>query len=185
MTDYVIRDGQSTPQQQTFGAFTLNGVNFPKHALVDPTTGAAIGVSGAPMPITASALPLPAGAALDSSSQSMLAQLQALVAAAQSAAATAVDTVVKATSVSRSGTIATGGTAQQLMAANANRRGFVLQNQSSGDLYINGLATATADNNSLKIGAGGYYETPVHHVGTGAISIIGATAGAAYFCREF
>ena len=96
-----------------------------------------------------------------------------------------VDTVVRATSTNRGGTIATGGTAQQAMAANAARRGFVIQNQSSGDLYISGLGTATLDQNSLKIAAGGYYETPPHHVSTGAISIIGATTGQAFYGREF
>lgn len=46
--DYIVRDGQSTPQQQTFGSFSLNGVLFPKHVMVDPTTGAAIGVPANP-----------------------------------------------------------------------------------------------------------------------------------------
>lgn len=95
------------------------------------------------------------------------------------------DTVIKATSTSRSGTITTGGAAQQFAAANASRRGFVIQNQSSGDLYINSLSAATLDQNSLKIPAGSYYETPVHHVGTGALSIIGATTGQQFYSREF
>ncbi|MGU3386938.1 hypothetical protein ACLBYG_20675 [Methylobacterium sp. D53M] len=96
-----------------------------------------------------------------------------------------VDTVVRGTATSHSGTIAAGGTAQQLMAANASRRGFVVQNQSSGDLYVNGLGTATADQNSLKIAAGDFYETSVQHVGTGAVSIIGATTGQAFYAREY
>lgn len=44
--DYVIKDGAGA--SQTFGSFTLSGVQFPKHVMVDPTTGAAIGVSAAP-----------------------------------------------------------------------------------------------------------------------------------------
>ena len=96
-----------------------------------------------------------------------------------------VDTVVKAAATSRSGTITVGGTAQQLMAANVNRRGFVIQNQSTGDLFVNGLAAAAADQNSLKIAAGDYYATDAHHVGTGAISIFGSTTGQAFYAREF
>lgn len=96
-----------------------------------------------------------------------------------------VDTVVKLTSTSRSGTIAAGGTAQQLAAANSSRRGIAIQNQSTGDLWINGTGTAAADQTSLRIPAGALYESPSHHVGVGAISIIGATTGQAFWAREF
>lgn len=96
-----------------------------------------------------------------------------------------VDTVVKAVSVSRSGTIATGNTQQQLMPANSSRRGIIIQNQSSGDLYINSLANATLDQNSLRIPSGALYASDPHHAGTGAISIIGATTGQAFYAREF
>lgn len=48
--DYVIKDGAAATQ--TFGSFSVNGVQFPKHVMVDPTTGAAIGVSGAPLAVT-------------------------------------------------------------------------------------------------------------------------------------
>lgn len=95
------------------------------------------------------------------------------------------DTVVRATAVDRGGTITAGGTAQQMMAANANRRGYSVQNQSTGDLYINALAAATIDYHSLKIPAGSLYESPPNHVGPGAISIIGATTAQAYYSREF
>ena len=96
-----------------------------------------------------------------------------------------VDTVVKAAATSRSGTIAAGGTAQVLMPANATRRGFSIQNQSTAALYFNAVANATADNNSLVLQPGDYFESSVHHVGTGAVSIIGATTGQAFYAREF
>ncbi len=95
------------------------------------------------------------------------------------------DTVIRAVASDRGGTITAGGTAQQLMAANAARRGYSVQNQSTGDLYINALTTATIDYHSLKIPAGSLYETPSNHVGPGAVSIIGATTAAAFFAREF
>ena len=96
-----------------------------------------------------------------------------------------VDTVVQATSASRSGTITTGGTSQSLAAANASRRGFILQNQSSFDLYFNTITTATLDNNSFKLGAGETYESNSHHTGTGVISIIGSVTGQAFYAKEF
>lgn len=45
--DYVVKDGAGA--NATFGSFSLNGVQFPKHAFVDPTTGNAIGVLGSPI----------------------------------------------------------------------------------------------------------------------------------------
>jgi hypothetical protein len=48
--DYVIKDGAGA--SQTFGSFSLSGVQFPKRVMVDPTTGAAIGVSGNPMSVS-------------------------------------------------------------------------------------------------------------------------------------
>lgn len=95
------------------------------------------------------------------------------------------DTVVQAAPTTRSNTITAGGTAQTLAPAKANRRGFVIQNQSSGPLYWNAIGTATVDQNSMLLNAGDYYESPPHHVGPGAISIIGATTGQAFYAREF
>ncbi|MCC6315347.1 MAG: hypothetical protein IT337_15190 [Thermomicrobiales bacterium] len=91
----------------------------------------------------------------------------------------------RVTLTSRSGTITSGGTAQDLAAANASRRGFAIQNLSTGDLYFNTEATAVAGQPSFKIAAGQLYETPIHAVPTGAVSIIGATTGQAFAAREW
>lgn len=96
------------------------------------------------------------------------------------------DTVIQGAAVFRGGTIAAGGTAQSLMAANTTRRGFVIQNQSSAALYIKiGGAAATPDFNSMQVAAGAMYTTPPQHVSTGAISIYGATTGQAFYAVEF
>lgn len=181
--DYAIKDGNAA--SQTFGSFSLNGVQFPKHVMVDPTTGAAIGVSGNPLVIG-----LPPGAATSAK--------QALPGAAGTPSTDVLsvqgvaggtpqpaDTVVRSTSTDRGGTVTAGGTAQQFMAANTARRGFVVQNQSTGDLYVNCLTAAAANQTSLKIPAGALYDTPPHHAGTGACSIFGATTGQAFYAREF
>jgi len=125
---------------------------------------------------TVNTLP-PGGQALGASS------LPVVIASDQSAVPA--DTVVRAVATDRGGTITAGGTAQQLMAANAARRGYSVQNQSTGDIYINAMTTATIDYHSLKIPAGSLYETTSTHVGPGAVSIIGATTGQAYYAREF
>lgn len=85
----------------------------------------------------------------------------------------------------RSGTITTGGTAQTLMAQNGSRRGFWVQNVSSGDLWISTVGTAAASQPSMKIAAGALYESPAHGVSTAAISIYGATTGQAFSAREW
>lgn len=85
----------------------------------------------------------------------------------------------------RSGTITTGGTAQQLMAANTARTGFSIMNLSTGDLWINGFGTAAASQPSMRIQPGYYFETPVNFGGTGAVSIFGATTGQAFCAREW
>lgn len=96
-----------------------------------------------------------------------------------------VDQVVQSTSTDRGGTITTANTSQVLAPANPARRGFTIQNQSTGNLYINGLTAATADYHSLLIPAGAMYESRDVHSGTGVLNIIGPTAGQAFYCREF
>jgi hypothetical protein len=84
-----------------------------------------------------------------------------------------------------SGTIAAGGAAQNAAGANAVRRGFSIQNQSSGDLWFSTLAAAVQSQPSIKLSAGAYYETPPGGAGTGAISVIGATTGQAFAGRQW
>lgn len=96
-----------------------------------------------------------------------------------------IDSVVAAAATDRSGTITTGGTAQTLMALNATRRGYWVQNLSSADLWISTIGTAAASQPSLKLVAGALYETPVHHTSTATVSIFGATTGQAFVAREF
>lgn len=99
-----------------------------------------------------------------------------------------VPVALQADGTSRSGTIGTGGQAQVLMAANVDRRGWSIQNQSTQDLYLrsrgeSGTVNATQDHNSIKIPPGAYYEPPV--VDTRALSIIGPTTGQAFYAREW
>lgn len=86
--------------------------------------------------------------------------------------------------IDKSGTITLGGTAQVLMAANASRRGFSLQNTSSFVLYIN-VTNSTASVSSLQIPAGALYESPLGGCTNYAISIFGATTGQAFVATEW
>lgn len=90
-----------------------------------------------------------------------------------------------ATKTDQSGTITTGGTQQTAIASNASRKGFEIQNQSTGNLYFSTLASAVQSEPSILLGPGQLYETPLGGSGTGAVSIIGATTGQAFAAREW
>lgn len=89
------------------------------------------------------------------------------------------------TETNRSGTITAGGVAQTLMAANAARGGFIIQNVSTGDLWFSSVGTAAASQPSIWLPAGSYYEPPETGVPITAISIFGATTGQAFTAREW
>ena len=118
-------------------------------------------------PVSAASLPLPSGAATE-------ATLAALV--AQKAPSALVD---------RSGSITSGGTAQQLMAANATRRGWYIQNNSDTVMWVSDVGTAAATQPSLKLLPDAYYEPPAGGVDNGAISIFCATTGKTFTAREW
>lgn len=90
-----------------------------------------------------------------------------------------------ATRTDKSGTITAGGTAQNAIASNAARKGFEIQNQSSGNLWFSTLAAAVTSQPSVLLPPGALYETPLGGSGTGALSVIGATTGQAFAAREW
>jgi hypothetical protein len=91
-----------------------------------------------------------------------------------------------ATMTDRSGTITLGGTAQPLMAANPNRKGYLIQNNSAGVLWFNELGVAAVlAAPSISIAAGALYQSPSPGASALAISIIGATTGQAFTAREW
>jgi hypothetical protein len=78
--------------------------------------------------------------------------------------------------------IAAGGTAQLLIAANAARHGWRLQNTSGGDLWFKDVGSTGTDASAggpgcFKIASGGYYESPPGGGAQGNISVFGATSG--------
>lgn len=86
----------------------------------------------------------------------------------------------------RSGTITTGGVSQTLMAANASRKAWTVQNRSTGNLYINftAAASASATGGSIELQPGDAYSEAGDFVSTEAITILGATTGQAFTAKE-
>lgn len=86
----------------------------------------------------------------------------------------------------RSGSIASGGTAQTIMAANAGRFGFWILNSSSANLYLNDIGgAAQAGGSSLTLVPGQLYELPTNARATAAVSLYGATTGQTFVAREW
>lgn len=84
----------------------------------------------------------------------------------------------------RSGTITTGGTAQNAAAANTSRKGLWLQNTSTGNLRVStrGTASSTA---GILVAPGNMMSWPAHGIPTAALSVWGATTGQAFEAAEW
>lgn len=80
--------------------------------------------------------------------------------------------------------ITAGGTHQPLASANNVRRGWWLQNHSTGDLWVGKGTTAVIGAPCIKVPAGALYECPAHMVTGDALRIIGAATGQAYSFEE-
>ena len=92
--------------------------------------------------------------------------------------------VVGVTNVNRSGTITSGGTAQQLCAANAARKRLFIQNVSTGLLWINFTTTAVQDQPSFRLEPYDTWFEEGSSCTVEAVSIIGATTGQAWTAKE-
>lgn len=80
--------------------------------------------------------------------------------------------------------ITTGGAAQTVLTANSARQFFFFQNISDEDMWINFGTAATQDTPSIKIEPGSSYEAPSHFVPSGLVSVISATTGKKFVCKE-
>lgn len=92
----------------------------------------------------------------------------------------------------KSGTITAGGTAQVLAAAKSDRRYLMIQNLSTGVLWVNTTGTAAVGQPSIALkactvlndGTGGAIVFEGSFIPTGAVSILGATTGQPFAARE-
>ena len=83
----------------------------------------------------------------------------------------------------RSGTITSGGTSQELAAANTSRKYLFVQNVSTGDLWVNFGTAAVTTQPSIKLMPDASL-TMTGFVSTQAVNIIGATTGQAFTAKE-
>lgn len=91
------------------------------------------------------------------------------------------------TKTDRSGAITLNNTAQTLMVANTARRGWSLQNKSTGNMWFQDLGgtASTTGNNSTYLPPGAYYESEFDGASVAAISVISDTTGAQFVAKEW
>lgn len=79
------------------------------------------------------------------------------------------------------GSITTGGTAQNWASAGAIVHGCMIQNTSAGAEFIRMDGSAATASSLQLVAKGGYYECPLTAGPSGAASIYGATTGQTYY----
>ena len=96
---------------------------------------------------------------------------------------TQVNNITESTSSgSTSSTVASATTSTTILAANSNRKGCTIWNDSTATLYIDFDSSCSTSDFAVKISAGGYYEMPFNY--TGAISGIWIAANGSALVRE-
>ena len=83
-----------------------------------------------------------------------------------------------------SGTTSDASVSQQVMPANLNRRYLIIQNVSTGALWINFNTDADEDQPSLKLVADGSFAMEGSAIVTDSISIIGSAAAQQFTAKE-
>ncbi|MEH2261037.1 hypothetical protein [Nostoc sp.] len=92
-------------------------------------------------------------------------------------------TLVESTSgTSTPTTVASSTTSGIILAANSNRKGATIWNDSTATLYLEFGATATTSAFTAKLSPSGYFEVPFHY--TGVISGIWSAANGNALVRE-
>lgn len=183
----------------TQSVFTLN----PNGAAAAVDSQSVVLASNHPtVPVSLAAAPLPAGASTEATLATLNSKLPTLDTAGGNAAGGTIRVVLATdqpalstplpvsprssnTLTDRSGSVTTGSTAQNIMSASAQRRGFFFQNLSTTDLWIRIAGTASAGSGSLKIVPDGYYESPDTIPAVGLVSLFGTTTGQAFSCQEW
>lgn len=93
------------------------------------------------------------------------------------------EAIVTGTYVDGSGTIAAGGTAEEVFAANASRKYLFITNPSDTEMWINFGVAAVASQPSIRLAPNGGYFEPLVPSGQ-SVSIFCATTGKAFVAKE-
>lgn len=86
-----------------------------------------------------------------------------------------------------SGTVAAGGTSQQVLGVNEARKYLLIQNPGNATeaLYVNfDTAASTTAKNSIELSAGGSISFSENFVPINAVNVTAATSAHAFICKE-
>lgn len=86
--------------------------------------------------------------------------------------------------IDSSGAITLGGTAETIESAGRVRKYFMFQNISDTTMWINFGTTAVADEPSISVVAGATLVFEGSFVPTGSVSVMCATTGKKFVCKE-
>jgi len=89
------------------------------------------------------------------------------------------------TATDKSGTVTSGGTAQNAIASNTSRKDWRLSNLSNDILYITDTGTAATAANGVPVYPGQTISANSRGTSTSAISVLGATTGDAWSAVEY
>jgi len=91
----------------------------------------------------------------------------------------------RGTYTDRSGTVTTGGSSQQIMAVNANRKSIIIENPiaATETLFFNFTSAASTTSASIGLAPGGIY-SPTNFISTEAINVTATTTGHAFVAKE-
>jgi hypothetical protein len=175
---HVIADTGSTTAVTALPSIPAGG-NVIGHVIAD--SGSTTAVTSLPA--------IPAGTNVighvvaDSGSTTAVTSLPSLVAGTAVIGATLPST---GTITDHSGTITTGGTAQQAVGANASRKYLLIANPLTATqiLYFNFTASAVVGQPSIGLNPGDSFEMNGGFVTTEAVSVLGATTNNPFVCKD-
>jgi hypothetical protein len=84
-----------------------------------------------------------------------------------------------------SGTIVSGGMAQNLFAGVVPVNGYLVANNSSAVLYVSDVGTANSAGASIPVQSGTVFATPSGYKPAGAVSLYGSVTGQAFAARRW
>ncbi len=84
-----------------------------------------------------------------------------------------------------SGTVVSGGMAQNLFAGIVPVNGYLVANNSSSILYVSDVGTANAGGASIPVPSGTVFATPSGYKPAGVVSVYGSSTGQAFAARRW
>ena len=157
---WVVWDGSLTTGSLVIGAVTQSGTWTVQPGNTANTTAWKVDGSAVTQPVSAASLPLPSGAATQTTLASLLTELQVKADPTESQQTKEIRAATSAVT-----SVADSASSVTLLAANANRLGAVIFNDSSAVLFLKLGATASSTSYTVRLTQYTGYEVPFGYTG--------------------